>query len=126
MNSVTLIGRLCKDPELKTTSNGNSHTLFRLAVQRDYKNEDGERDADFVTLVAWKGMAETVCKYLRKGSKIAIQGCIRTRSYQNNQGSTVFTVEVLLQNFEFLDSKKNVSFEMQLEGGIEEVDQVPF
>ena len=104
MNNVSLVGRLVRDPELKNTSNGIANTRFTLAVNRKYKNAKGEREADFITCVAWRQTAELASKYLSKGSQVGITGSIQTGSYEKD-GQRVFTTEVIVDNVEFLESK---------------------
>lgn len=106
MNLVHLIGYCTKKPILQTTASGTAYTNFTLAVKKNYKNQDGTQDADFILIAAWRNRAELVSKYLDKGSRIAIVGRINSRSYDNTDGKRVFVTEVLLENLEFLDSKK--------------------
>ena len=87
LNSVVLIGRLTADPELKHTQNGNAVTGFSIAVDRPYQKAGEERQADFIDIVAWRGTAEFICKYFKKGRKIAVQGAIQNRSYTDKDGS---------------------------------------
>lgn len=106
MNAVELIGRLTKDPELRKTSTGTSVFKFILAVNRRFK-QPGQPDADFITCTAWGKTADVMCQYLHKGSLIGIQGRIQTGSYDNQQGQRVYTTDVVTENFEFLESKKD-------------------
>ena len=88
MNNVVLVGRLARDPELRTvnTMNGaNTTCSFTIAVSRQFSNQNGERDADFINCVIWGKQAENLCKYCAKGSQIGVQGRIQTRNYQNNE-----------------------------------------
>lgn len=105
LNVVVLTGRLVADPELKTTQSGNSVCTFRVAVDRTYTPKGEERKADFIDIVAWRQTAEFICKYFQKGSMIAIDGSIQTRSYQDKQGSNRTKVEVLANNVSFCGSK---------------------
>ncbi|WP_297567068.1 single-stranded DNA-binding protein [uncultured Faecalibaculum sp.] len=104
VNSVVLIGRLTKDPELRTTGSGTPVVSFTLAVNRRFKSQ-GQPDADFINCVAWNKTAETMARYLHKGSLIAITGRIQTRNYENQQGQRVYVTEVVADSFDFLESK---------------------
>lgn len=106
MNVVNLVGNLTKDPELQTTQNGTEYCNFILAVQRNFKNAQGEYEADFILCKAWRRTAEFVQKYFAKGSKMALTGSIRTGSYQKD-GETRYTTEVVADNVEFAGSRKD-------------------
>jgi len=107
MNSVNLVGRLVRDPELhySTGENATASCRFTVAVQRKFKNADGNYDADFISCVAFRQTAETISKFFTKGSLIGIQGNIRTGSYTNKDGNKVYTTDVYVDNFEFVGSK---------------------
>ncbi|MBQ7799684.1 MAG: single-stranded DNA-binding protein [Oscillospiraceae bacterium] len=106
INVVVLMGRLVADPELKQTANGASVTSFRIAVDRNFANkETGERQADFINIVAWRQTADFVCKYFRKGSMIAIEGSLQTRSYEDKDGNKRTAYEVVASNVSFTGSK---------------------
>lgn len=105
MNKVVLIGRLTKDPELRYTSSNVPAASFTLAVNRNFQNQNGVREADFISIVMWRKQAETVKKYLTKGSLISIEGRIQTRNYDGADGKKVYVTEVIADNFEFLESK---------------------
>lgn len=109
MNKVVLIGRLTRDPELRYTSNNTPVATFTLAVNRNYTNEDGEREADFINVVVWKKAAESVKNYLGKGRQAAVNGRIQTRSYEDENGNKRYITEVIAEGVEFLDSKKESS-----------------
>lgn len=104
MNKVCLIGRLTAKPELRTTSNNLSNTRFTLAVNRNFSNAQGEREADFITIVAWRKQAENICQYLDKGSLVSIEGRIQTGSYEK-EGQRIYTTEVIADQVNFLESK---------------------
>lgn len=104
MNNVQLIGRLTVDPELKHTQNGTACTRFNIAVDRKVKQGE-EKQADFITVVAWQQRAEFICKYFSKGQKIALTGSIRTGSYTDRDGNKRNTFEVWAENVEFCESK---------------------
>ena len=101
MNNIVLIGRITKDPELKYTNNGKGNTRFTLAVQR---NKD---ETDFINCVAWEKTAENTAEYFKKGSQIAVQGSIRTGSYEKD-GRTVYTTDVWVYKFDFIGNNQNV------------------
>lgn len=106
MNSVSLIGRLVADPELRTTQSGVSYVNFRIAVDRRVRSGE-ERQADFITIVAWRQTAEFIGKYFAKGQRIAINGSIRTGSFTDRDGNKRYTTEVWADNVEFCESKGN-------------------
>lgn len=100
------MGRLVADPELKQTANGTSVTSFRIAVDRNFANkETGERQADFINIVAWRQTAEFVCKYFRKGNMIAIEGSLQTRSYEDKDGNKRTSYDVVASNVSFAGAK---------------------
>ena len=105
MNKVILIGNLAADPEFRTTQSGISQCNFRLAVQRKYANQQGVREADFFTCVAWRGTAEFVHRYFIKGNKMALEGSLQSRSYDAQDGSKRYVTEVLVDNVEFVVPK---------------------
>lgn len=104
-NSVILTGRLTTDPELRTTANGVSVTSFSIAVDRPYR-KDQERQTDFINVVAWRNIAELICKYVKKGSMIGIEGSIQTRKYQDKDGNNRTAFEVVANGFHFIESKR--------------------
>lgn len=105
LNRVILMGRLVADPELKTTPSGISVTSFRIAVERSYAKAGEERQADFINIVCWRNTAEFVCKYFSKGSLIALEGQLQTRSYQDKDGTNKYMVEVLADKVSFTGEK---------------------
>ena len=98
MNNVSLIGRLTADPELKHTQSGIATTRFTIAVDRNFVKQGEERQADFITITAWRQTAEFVCKYFAKGRRIAITGEIRTGSFTDKEGNKRYTFEVFANN----------------------------
>ena len=102
---VTLMGRLVADPELRTTTTGKSVATFRIAVDRSFVRQGEQRQADFITIVAWESTANFVCRYFQKGSMIAIQGRIQTRNYEDNTGAKRTAFEVLASEVSFCGSK---------------------
>ena len=109
MNKVILIGRLTKDPELRTIASGNATTSFTIAVNRNFTNQNGEREADFINCVAWRKQAENVAKYCTKGSQVAVEGRIQTRSYEAQDGTKRYVTEVVADNVTFLGSRASGS-----------------
>ena len=109
MNLVTLIGRTTRPMELKQSKSGKGVVSFALAVNKDFKNEDGTYDADFIDCVAFDKRAEALAKYVHKGDRLAINGKISVRKYTKQDGSTAKAVEVIVEGFEFLESKKDTT-----------------
>lgn len=105
VNCAILMGRLTKDPELRTTQNGTSVTSFTVAVDREYVRQGEERQTDFINVVAWRQTAEFVSRYFRKGSMIAVQGSIQTRNYEDRHGNKRTAVEVIADKVSFCGSK---------------------
>jgi single-strand DNA-binding protein len=105
INNVTLTGRLVRDPEMKYTPSGAAVTNFTIAVQRNFTNSEGEREADFISCVAWRSTAETIANYLSKGSLAGFVGSIQTRSYEHEEKGTVWVTEVVVERMTFLESK---------------------
>lgn len=106
INNVVLVGRLTKDPELRYTSGQNTAVVsFSLAVNRRFKNAAGEREADFINCVIWRQGAENFASWAKKGALIGIAGSIQTRNYENQQGQRVYVTEVLVDNFQMLESR---------------------
>ena len=105
MNKVFLIGRLTKDPELRYTGSNTPVASFTVAVNRNFTNQSGEREADFIPVVVWRKQAENVKNYLTQGSQVAIDGRIQTRSCDDNQGQRRYVTEVIADNVQFLDTK---------------------
>lgn len=130
MNKVILIGNLTKDPEHMSTTNGVSVCRFTLAVQRKFAGQDGEREADFINIVTWRGLADNCHKFLSKGKKCGIVGEIQTRSYDAQDGTKRYVTEVVANEVEFLSAKEqgadnstNNAPELQ---PIDEDDSLPF
>ena len=105
-NKVILMGRLVADPELKQTQNGVSVTNFTIAVDRQY-NKGEDKQADFPTIIAWRSLAEFICKYFAKGSMILIEGELQTRAWTDQQGNKRFATEVVASEARFCEAKKN-------------------
>lgn len=107
MNKAILIGRLTRDPELRYTSSGRAVCQFSIAISRNYTNQQGQRDADFINCVVWDKQAENLAKYITKGRLVAVDGRIQTRNYDNNEGKKVYVTEVLANSIQFLESKNS-------------------
>ncbi|AIM25020.1 single-stranded DNA-binding protein Ssb [Melissococcus plutonius] len=105
INNVVLVGRLTKDPDLRYTSGDSAVATFTLAVNRNFKNQNGDREADFVNCVIWRKPAETLANYACKGTLLGVVGRIQSRSYENQQGQRVYVTEVVCDNFQLLESK---------------------
>ena len=105
MNKVILIGNLANDPEPFTTQSGISRSTFRIAVQRRFANAQGVREADFLTVVAWRQSADFCNRYLTKGSKVAVEGSIQTRSYDAQDGSKRYVTEIIADSVESVGSR---------------------
>lgn len=106
MNKVFLIGNLTRDPELTKTASGIAVCRFSLAVSRNYTNEDGERQTDFFNCTAWRGLAETIGKYTKKGKKVAVVGSVQLREYEDNNGIKRTAVDIIVNDVEFLSPKE--------------------
>ncbi|KAF0444187.1 single-stranded DNA-binding protein [Pediococcus pentosaceus] len=107
INRTVLVGRLTRDPELKYTNSGRAVASFNIAVNRQFTNSQGEREADFINCVIWNKTAENFCNFTRKGSLVGIDGRIQTRSYENQQGTRIYVAEVVAENFSLLESKNS-------------------
>lgn len=107
MNKVILIGNLANDPEAFTTQSGISRSTFRLAVQRRYANAQGVREADFLTIVAWRATADFCNRYLTKGRKIAVEGSIMVRSYDGQDGQRHWVTEIIADSVEAVGGRKS-------------------
>lgn len=107
MQKFMCIGRLTKDVELNTTTNGVNVAKFSIAVNRRFKNENGESEADFFNVVAWRGLGENIHKYCKKGSKVFIAGEVQNRSWDKEDGTKAYITEIVANECEFLDNKTN-------------------
>ena len=105
LNRVVLVGRLTRDPDLRYTASGIAVANFNVAVNRPFRNQQGEQEADFINCVVWRKQAENLAHYMRKGSLIGVDGRIQTRSYENKEGNMVYVTEVLAENVQFLEPK---------------------
>ena len=105
INSICLVGRMTKDAELRYTPSNVAVATFTLAVNRNRKNENGEREADFINVVIWRQQAENLANWAKKGALIGVTGRIQTRSYDNQQGQRVYVTEVVAESFQLLESR---------------------
>ncbi|MDT0112156.1 single-stranded DNA-binding protein [Listeria booriae] len=105
MNRVVLVGRLTKDPELRYTPAGVAVATFTLAVNRNFTNQAGEREADFINCVIWRKPAENVANFLRKGSLAGVDGKVQTRNYEGQDGKRVYVTEILAESVQFLEPR---------------------
>ena len=121
INSVVLVGRITKSPELKSTQSNISFTNFTLAVNRQFTSQNGEQEVDFIQCIAWRKQAENMAQYLHKGSLIGVLGRIQTRTYEADNGTRYIT-EVVCDNVQFLESKSERQEEKQV-NKVEEVNQ---
>lgn len=131
MNTVQLVGRLTRDVELRFTSSGTATGSFNLAVNRNFTNQQGEREADFINCVIWRKAAENLANWTRKGSLIAIDGRLQTRSYDNKHGNKAYVTEVVVNNFDLLETKETTNARaanqyQQPQGPRQEDDGLPF
>ncbi|ECP2270513.1 single-stranded DNA-binding protein [Listeria monocytogenes] len=107
MNRVVLVGRLTKDPDLRYTPAGAAVATFTLAVNRPFKNGQGEQEADFIQCVVWRKPAENVANFLKKGSLAGVDGRVQTRNYEGNDGKRVYVTEIVAESVQFLEPKQN-------------------
>ena len=105
INNVVLVGRMTRDAELRHTPSNQAVATFTLAVNRNFKNQDGEREADFVNCAIWRQQAENLANWAKKGALIGVTGRIQTRSYDNQQGQRVYVTEVVAESFQLLESR---------------------
>jgi single-strand DNA-binding protein len=109
MNKIMLVGRLVRDPEVRSMSNGSQAANFTVAVNRNFKNKEGNYDADFLPCVAFRSQADFISKYFKKGSLIGIEGRVQTRNYDAQDGTKRYVTEVVVENIEFVGGKNDSS-----------------
>lgn len=107
INNVVLVGRLTRDAELRYTPSNQAVATFTLAVNRNFKNQNGDREADFINCVMWRQQAENIANWAKKGTLIGITGRIQTRNYENQQGQRVYVTEVAAETFQVMESRNN-------------------
>lgn len=120
INNITLVGRLTKNVDLKTTQSGISVANFTLAVDRDFKNASGEKETDFIPIVAWRGLAENAARFLDKGKLAAVTGSLQMRSYEDKDGNKRLVAEVLASGIQFLSPRPTQNDEV-----VSEYDEKP-
>ena len=125
LNKIVLIGRLTKDPDLRYTPNGTAVCNFSLAVERNFKNQDGERDVDFVNIVVWRKQAENCANYLAKGRLVAVEGSLRQNRWEDEDGNKRSKLEVNANEVQFLDWGDKDKKEDNQEDNQDDID-VPF
>jgi single-strand DNA-binding protein len=125
MNRVCLIGRITKEPEIKYTQSGNAVVSFSLAVDREFKDEQGNSITDFINCVAWRQQAEFIANYIKKGYLIAIQGALQTRSWQTSNGENRSITEVIIDSVKNLTPKDNAPEEKPNANAVNDSD-LPF
>lgn len=126
MNKIILIGRMSKDIEIRYTQNQKEVGNFDLAVNRNYKNANGEYDTDFFKCIAWGNLAKTIQTYTSKGSQIAIEGRVENRRYQANDGTNRYVTEVVVEGVHLINFKKNETPMTEEEIGVDDFEQLPF
>ena len=107
MNITILMGRLTSDPVLRYTPSNKACVRFNIAINRNYKNESGEKITDFLSVVAWGSQAENINTYFKKGSRIALTGRLQNNNYTKEDGSKVYSTDVVIEHFSFVDYKKS-------------------
>ena len=123
MNKVFLVGRLTRDPDLRYGASNNAVMRTSIAVDRQFTNQNGEREADFIPVVLWRKQAENVKKYLTKGSLAGVEGRIQTRTYEGNDGQKRYVTEVLADNVYFLESKGSQEAELNFSSNTSNTNQ---
>ena len=123
INNVVLVGRLTKDVELRYTPANQAVATFTLAVNRTFKNANGEREADFINVVIWRQAAENLANWAKKGALLGITGRIQTRNYENTQGQRVYVTEVIAENFQMLESRNQQQGQQQAQATQQQAKQ---
>lgn len=123
LNHITIMGRLTRDPELRRTAGGTAVTSFSLAVDRDFKNQDGEKETDFIDVVAWRSTAEYVAKYFTKGRMAVVDGRLQIRDWTDNDGNKRRSAEVVAENVYFGDSSRGAANVYTPADGFVELDE---
>ncbi|WP_372757071.1 single-stranded DNA-binding protein [Lactococcus lactis] len=129
MNKTMLIGRLTSAPEISKTINDKSYVRVTLAVNRRFKNEKGEREADFISIIIWGKSAETLVSYAKKGSLISIEGEIRTRNYTDKQNQKHYVTEILGLSYDLLESRETIALResaIKTEETLLDAEELPF
>jgi len=118
INNVVLVGRLTRDPELRYTPSNVAVATFSLAVNRNFKNQSGDYEADFISCIMWRQQVENFANWVKKGNLVGITGRIQTRSYDNQQGQRVYVTEVVAESFQILEKKDNSANNASMENQI--------
>lgn len=126
LNRIILIGRLVREPELRYTPSGVPVANFTLACDRPFSNQQGERETDFIDIIAWRKLAETCANHLTKGRLVAVQGRLQVRTYENQEGQRRKVAEVVSDDVRFLDSAKRNEPDAFADGATDDEEQVPF
>lgn len=111
MNKCIFIGNLTRDPESGSTNSGISYCRFSIAVNRTYSNANGEREADFINIVTWRGLADNCARYLQKGSKVCVCGQLQTRTFDGQDGNKRYVTEIVAEDVEFIGSRQSTGGE---------------
>lgn len=122
LNKIFIMGRITKDPELRRTDSGAAVTSFSLAVDRDFKGQNGEKETDFIDVVAWRSTAEFVAKYFAKGRMAVVEGRLQIRSWKDKDGNKRSKAEVVADNVYFADSKKESGYSALVEPEMAEIE----
>lgn len=109
MNKCIFVGNLTRDPETGSTNSGISYCRFSIAVNRNYANANGEREADFINIVTWRGLADNCARYLQKGSKVCVCGQLQTRTYEGQDGTKRYATEIVADDVEFIGPRQNAA-----------------
>ena len=122
LNRIIVMGRMTRDPELRRTNSGNAVTSFSLAVDRDFKSQSGEKETDFIDVVAWRNTAEFVSKYFSKGRMAVVEGRLQLRGWTDKDGNKRRTAEIVADNVYFGDSKRDGGETVEPQGGFSEIE----
>lgn len=125
VNQTIIIGRTTKEPEFRQTQNGVSVATFTIACDRNFKNAQGEKETDFFNIVCWRGLAETVGRYLGKGRLVAVSGRLQNRSYEAKDGTKRYITEIVASEVQFLDRAKDADQQQPLWEEVN-LDELPF
>lgn len=129
MNRIIILGRLTKDPEIRYTPTGKAVAGFTLAVNRPFKNEEGQQEADFIPVVLWGKTAETVGNYVHKGQRLLVDGRLQIRSYNAQDGSKRWVTEIVGEHIEFIEKKEDSGYSggfNNFGGAVPFAEEVPF
>lgn len=128
LSQTIIIGRTTKEPEIRQTQSGVAVATFTIAVDRNFKNQNGEKETDFFSIICWRGLAETIGKYLGKGRLVAVSGRLQNRSYEAKDGTKRYITEIVASEVQFLDRAKDAQSSQQPQSGFVPVedDELPF